>query len=118
MSTGPLGSSSGAAIATRVHLPPPADPPPPTDCRPCPCRFNKREQDFATKQEFDDYLEEREDISEPSDAALLSLLPRSAARLCRSFDWVLRPGRRPTRSPNQPSAPPPLQSSTLWRVSM
>jgi hypothetical protein len=26
--------------------------------------FNKRLEDFATRQEYDDYLEEREDISE------------------------------------------------------
>lgn len=29
-----------------------------------PCSFNKEESDFSNKQEFDDYLEEREDISE------------------------------------------------------
>ena len=27
------------------------------------CRFNKSEEDFADKAEYDDYLEEREDIS-------------------------------------------------------
>lgn len=43
------------------------------NCLACPsCRFNKREDDFTTKQDFDDYLEEREDISEQ--AHVLSLL--------------------------------------------
>ena len=30
----------------------------------CACSFNKREEDFSSKTEYDDYLEEREDISE------------------------------------------------------
>ncbi len=31
----------------------------------CPAhRFNKREEEFPSKKDFDDYLEEREDISE------------------------------------------------------
>jgi len=29
----------------------------------CVCRFNKREEDFATRAGYDNYLEEREDIA-------------------------------------------------------
>lgn len=29
----------------------------------CLCRFNKREEDFATRAGYDNYLEEREDIA-------------------------------------------------------
>ena len=47
------------------------------------CSYNKREDDFTTKDEYDDYLEEREDISERGDAitsahvVLHMTLPRS-----------------------------------------
>ena len=61
-----------AAVPNRFPLappPPPCRPPLPLPecawrCPTHPCSFNKREQDFGSKQEFDDYLEEREDISE------------------------------------------------------
>lgn len=62
----------------------------PTHCIYTLCSFNRREEDFATKQEYDDYLEEREDISEtcccsglpssrPSAALMLSVIPNSPA---------------------------------------
>jgi hypothetical protein len=87
---------------------------------PLPCSFNKREEDFATKQEFDDYLEEREDISEHQ----LLLLPAGTGRkLCRRLPLQLAERPHWRGSPHQP--PPThlcnclhLQSSTLWRESM
>ena len=37
------------------------------------CSYNKREEQFAARREYDDYLEEREDISTPARLAACTL---------------------------------------------
>ena len=39
----------------------------------CLRRYNKQEADFASRSEYDNYLEEREDISAPPGSWLLAL---------------------------------------------
>ncbi len=83
------------------QLPPPPPPPPPLPPHPavcciCPalalplslaacCRFNKHEDDFESKQEFDDYLEEREDISESLAGCVASCGWCGAGRACQAM---------------------------------
>ena len=74
---------------------------------PHPCSFNKREEDFATKQEFDDYLEEREDISERRLAACRNQQQFCGVRCCgQSWQSGHAGGPRLYPPPMPPVHPP------------
>ena len=67
------------------------------------CSFNKREEDFDSKQEFDDYLEAREDVSECWGETGKDVLAASRPRCSHPADYL-------------PCCSPTVQSSTWWRA--